>query len=196
MIEDMREEFEDEEEMRGDEFEDLFKFSMERKWEQVVEIYKQNPKSHKTKLTNSEETALHVAIWSYNPRMGSHIEQMIDIMEGEGSLAEAVWMQNERGDTALHIAAAVGSPYICGCIASKFPQAICIRNAYGETPLFVAAHHGNLQAFLCLHHLCNPQESDLLRRTKDGDTVLHSAISGEYFSNAFSSIKWSWILGR
>lgn len=117
----MREEFE-EEEMRGDEFDDLFKFSMERKWQQAIEIYKQNPKSHKTKLTNSEETALHVAISSFNPRIPKHatyIEQMIDLMDAEGSLLEALSMQNERGDTALHIAAAVGSPYICGCIASR-----------------------------------------------------------------------------
>ncbi|KAH6770185.1 hypothetical protein C2S52_014988 [Perilla frutescens var. hirtella] len=187
------------EEMRGDEFEDLFKLTMEQKWEQVVEIYKKNPKSHRTKVTKSEETAFHIAISSYHsriPRQSTHIEEMMEAMEEGASLLDVLSMQNERGDTALHIAAAVGSDsaYICQCIASRQREAIRVRNAYGETPLFIAAHHGNLQAFLCLHELYrgfNVHQSDLhepLRRTRDGDTVLHSAISGEYFRLAYQII--------
>lgn len=121
---------------------------------------------------------------------------------GEEVLLKVLEMANVRGDTILHLAAAVGSDGICERVATKYLSLLKAnadgekpifglmrkRNARGETPLFVAAHHGNLQAFLILHNAytataTDPQQTyEPLRRPKDGDTILHAAISGEYFS--------------
>ncbi|KAL0456746.1 UNVERIFIED_CONTAM: hypothetical protein Slati_1013800 [Sesamum latifolium] len=184
---------------------DLFKLTMEKKWQEVAEIYQKHPIAHATKLTKSEETALHIAVSSYHPSRPSHasyVEQMIAFIEenvGHVSLTDVLSMQNINGDTPLHLAAAVGWVEICECIASKHPDLISIRNMKGETPLFVAAHHGKLQAFLCLHELYNdkkdrqvaeaePDES--LCRRRDGNTILHSAINGQYFKLAYQIISY------
>ncbi|KAL0414076.1 UNVERIFIED_CONTAM: hypothetical protein Sradi_1609300 [Sesamum radiatum] len=183
---------------------DLFKLTMEKKWQEVVEIYQKHPIAHATKLTKSEETALHIAVSSYHPSRPSHasyIEQMIAFIEenvGHASLTEVLSMQNVNGDTPLHLAAAVGWLEICECIASKHRDLISIRNVKGETPLFIAAHHGKLQAFLCLHELYNKKDrqaaeaepDESLCRRRDGNTILHSAISGQYFKLAYQIISY------
>ncbi|XP_020552897.1 uncharacterized protein LOC105172057 [Sesamum indicum] len=184
---------------------DLFELTMEKKWQEVAEIYQKHPIAHATKLTKSEETALHIAVSSYHPSWPSHasyIQQMIAFIEknvGHVSLPDILSMQNVNGDTPLHLAAAVGWVEICECIASKHRDLISIRNMKGETPLFIAAHHGKLQAFLCLHELYNdkkdqqtaeaePDES--LCRRRDGNTILHSAINGQYFKLAYQIISY------
>ncbi|CAI9771171.1 unnamed protein product [Fraxinus pennsylvanica] len=105
---------------------------------------------------------------------------------------------NDKGDTPLHLAAAVGWLSICECIAVKDRILISTSNLKGETPLFVAAYHGKLDSFLSLHHLYNQkpvQETDQqnngqerdesLCRREDGNTILHSAISGDYFRKKY-----------
>ncbi|KAK4425270.1 hypothetical protein Salat_1720900 [Sesamum alatum] len=184
---------------------DLFKLTMEKKWQEVAEIYQKHPNAHTTKLTKSEETPLHIAVSSYHPGRPSHasfIEQMIAFIDeniSPVSLTDVLSMQNVNGDTPLHLAAAVGWVEICECIASKHRDLISIRNVKGETPLFIAAHHGKLQAFLCLHELYNdkkdrqaadvePDES--LCRRRDGNTILHAAINGQYFKLAYQIISY------
>ncbi|KAI3459656.1 hypothetical protein Pfo_016319 [Paulownia fortunei] len=176
----------------------LFQLTMKKKWDEVVEVYSNHSWAHSAKLTKSDETALHVAVSSYNSESissyASYIEKMINCIPEEdvyGILA----MQNNKGNTPLHLAAAVGWVAICECIASKDRNLICIRNVNNETPLFTAAHHGKLEAFLCLHEIYTkdktrqePDES--LCRRKDGNTILHSAISGEYFELAYQIISY------
>ncbi|XP_051124849.1 uncharacterized protein LOC127247155 [Andrographis paniculata] len=178
---------------RGPNHDALFKLTMAKRWREVAEIYRRQPAAHTAKLTKSEETALHIAVSSYHskhPSSSAHVEEMIDLVEGQ-----VFTMQNVKGDTPLHLAAAVGWVSVCARIAAKNRELIHIRNENGETPLFVAAHHGNLQSFLCLHqelirNSANNGELSVeaLRRRKDGNTVLHSAISGEYYRLAYQII--------
>lgn len=174
----------------------LFNLSMNKKWKDLVKKYKDTMMAHRFMLTEFVGTAFHIAISTYsskipNPIHERCIEQMICIMNECGSLFDVVRMHNVRGDTPLHLAAEVGWEAICILIASQDPELIRIRNVNGETPLFVAAHCGNLDAFLSLHRIYNdgkdkPDES--LCRRKDGNTILHSAISGEYFSKIWICI--------
>lgn len=166
---------------------DLFKLTMQKKWGKVVEKY-EDSSAHKIKLTKSEDTAFHIAISSYNSKSpsSSHeqsIEDMISWMKKCSSLSNVLSMQNEKGDTPLHLAAAVGWKVICSRIVEEDWELIKIRNKKGETPLFIAAHHGNLEAF---HSLLGTEKDkkpdESLCRRKDGNTVLHMAISGEFFS--------------
>ena len=71
------------------------------------------------------------------------------------------------------------------------------RNTKGETPLFVATHHGKKRAFFALQDAI-PKELEeevvsYLRRS-DGNARLHSAIIMEYFVSLlffrFSSYTW------
>lgn len=169
----------------------LFQCSMEKNWSEVLRLYQSDPKACEAKLTKSEETALHIAVASYHADQtdaNEHAEvvrQMVDSIPEEKAV-EILKLKNDKGDTPLHLAAAIGSVPICECIAKKDKELINIRNLNGETPLFLAAHHGKMEAFERLHKLYNvPEDKEpddsLCRRTKDGDTILHSAISGEYF---------------
>ncbi|KAJ4722999.1 Ankyrin repeat protein [Melia azedarach] len=76
---------------------------------------------------------------------------------------------------------------MCTFMASKDPTLVAARNKESETPLFSAALHGKKTAFLCLHSF-NQQNDGSLCRKSNGDTILHSAISGEYYSLAFQII--------
>ncbi|KAL6133749.1 hypothetical protein ACLB2K_065983 [Fragaria x ananassa] len=104
---------------------------------------------------------------------------------------EELKLQNLRGNTPLHFAAAQGNVRMCKCIA-KDRSLVDILNKDKETPLFLAALYGKKDAFLCLHYIRTPNKADpeyySYCRREDGDTILHCAISGEYFDLAFQII--------
>lgn len=77
---------------------------------------------------------------------------------------------------------------MCYDIASVEHSLVGSRNHDGETPLFLAALHGNKDAFLCLHSFCDCT-TDHCRRSKDGQTILHCAIMGDFFELAVHIIK-------
>ncbi|KAL1542981.1 hypothetical protein AAHA92_20009 [Salvia divinorum] len=172
---------------------DLFKLTMQQQWEEVAKRYSENASSHCLKLTKLEDTAFHIAISCYNPKSpnASHercTKEMLSSVKERGSVSELVRMRNARGDTPLHLAATAGWEAVCRLIASEDPELVDARNGNGETPLFVSAHHGNLQTFISLHGIYNrgkDKADESLCRRKDGNTVLHSAISGEYFRLAY-----------
>lgn len=174
-------------------FNRFFNVTMRKQWKEVVSIYTTNSDARHAMLTKYEDTALHVAISNYNPgrrRDGLSVESVVKKMLASISEKEALGvlsMQNDRGNTPLYLAAKVGWVAICEYIASQQPNLVSIRNANGQTPLYAAARHGKTEAFLCLYEIYNAKkgkdyESDeSLCRRKDGNTVLHSAITGAYF---------------
>ncbi|CAA2993825.1 uncharacterized protein LOC111394077 [Olea europaea subsp. europaea] len=186
---------------------DLFDPTMKKKWNKVGTAYKECPSTRIAKLTKSEETALHVAISSYHSELHSsdcekRIEEMIKSIPDEDAF-ETLSMKNVKGDTPLHLAAAVGWLSICNCIASRDRELISTRNLKGETPLFVAAYHGKLDSFIFLHDYYNKEQvqdpnqqnigqepDESLCRREDGNTILHSAISAEYFKLAYRIISY------
>nr|XP_027116795.1 uncharacterized protein LOC113734445 isoform X1 [Coffea arabica] len=172
---------------------ELFQFAMKKKWREVLRICKSHPSDAcKAKLTKSEETALHIAVSSYHVgekeanALAAIIRQLVELLP-VGQAVEILKAENDKGDTALHLAAALGSVTICECIARKHRELIRMRNQKDETPMFLAAHHGHMEAFQLFHELYNGNASEpdySLCRRNDGDTILHSAISGEYFALA------------
>ncbi|KAJ1414171.1 PGG domain [Sesbania bispinosa] len=173
--------------------ESLFKMSMKGKWGEVVNEYKENKKAHKARITRSGDTALHVAV---SDGQESVVEQLVKLIcnsdSEEDERKEALRIQNERRNTALHYAASMGSVQMCRLIASAEPSLLTIRNVDGETPLFLAALHGNKEAFLSLHYIwltINHPNYYANCGRNDGDTILHVAIAGDYFDLAFQIIQ-------
>ncbi|KAH7511280.1 hypothetical protein FEM48_ZijujUnG0028500 [Ziziphus jujuba var. spinosa] len=101
-------------------------------------------------------------------------------------------MVNDGGYTPLHHTASVGNKRMCECLAEADPSLLGIRNKNKETPLFIAALHGKMDAFLCLHSVIirssSSSDHDYTRRLTAGNTVLHVAIAFEYFDFAFQII--------
>lgn len=158
------------------EIDNLFESAMRGHWDHIVQAYESNPMSQEAKITKSEDTALHLAAAS------GHSDVVCRLVETMGENASNILkIQNNRGNTALHLAAALGNVEMCRCMASKDPKLVGARNKDSETPLFLAALNGKKAAFLCLHFLSHDKDSSLGRKS-NGDTILHAAISGDYFS--------------
>ncbi|KAK2648408.1 hypothetical protein Ddye_015897 [Dipteronia dyeriana] len=168
-----------------------FKNAMKGEWGEVVQIYSDNPSIHKAKITRSGGTALHIAVSDGKEDI---VKKLLDLIKDKSPTAaqEVLRMGDEIGNTPLHTAAMLGNVKMCRCIAVLDKSLIGVRNQDSETPFFLAASHGHKDAFLCLHFLCQPPNhgSDYCRRNTDGDTILHSAISGDYFDLAFQIIHY------
>ncbi|XP_027338169.1 ankyrin repeat-containing protein At5g02620-like [Abrus precatorius] len=167
----------------------LFKLCMKGKWEKTVEMYKRDKMARVTKITRTGETALHIAVTDGQDDV---VEELVKLICNCGD-KEGLRIQNERGNTALHFAASMGSVQICECIASSDASLLSVRNIDGETPLFLASLNGRKDAFLSLHSISyrtNPNPAyDSNSRRNDGETILHSAIAGDYFDLAFQIIQ-------
>ncbi|KAE8009777.1 hypothetical protein FH972_006193 [Carpinus fangiana] len=145
----------------------------EDKWDEVFNIYKWTPLAHKAKITNSGDTALHIAVSDDNEK---RFEELITEIISKGSEGKkALKVKKEQGNTALHAAALMGSVRMCQRIAKVDPLLVGVRNEDGETPFFLAAVHGKKEAFLCLLEVCGSKDTceDYSRRN-DGDTILRS----------------------
>lgn len=157
----------------------LFKIAIQGKWDLVVELYRKEPRACRAKITESGDTALHLAVSDGQEYIVEELVHLISI--------EDLQIPNERGDTPLHIAASMGSVRMCACIANLKELLVGARNVNSETPLFLAALNGRKDAFLCLHYICTATYIRIppynYCRRKDGDTILHCAIARNYFGN-------------
>ncbi|PSS06360.1 Nuclear factor NF-kappa-B p50 subunit like [Actinidia chinensis var. chinensis] len=171
----------------------LSNYALKGDWNEVLSIYKLHPEVHDAKITRTDDTALHMAVSSGKEDV---VKKLVDIISKTGDVAKknAVKVQNERGNTPLHLAAAMGNVEMCKLIANADRGLIIsIRNNENETPLFVAARNGKKDAFLCLHDLIIPGDGENAKtvkdypycRSRDGQTILHVAIEGEYFDLAY-----------
>ncbi|KAH9785727.1 ANK REP REGION domain-containing protein [Citrus sinensis] len=163
----------------------LFKSAMKGKWNEVVENYGKDDRIHEARITRSGGTALHIAVSDGQEEI---VEDLVRIIHEKQQL-KVLKIGDERGSTPLHIAAGLGNVSMCKCIATADPRLIGERNHENETPFFLAARHGHKDAFLCLHYLCASVDDGYnYSRRKNGETILHYAISGYYFDLAFQII--------
>ncbi|XP_058745160.1 uncharacterized protein LOC131617910 [Vicia villosa] len=134
------------------------------------------------------------ALEMVNERGDQSQSQRVDALEMENERSdqksqrvEALEMVNERGDTPLHFAASRGFATLCKCIIGRNKERIYLlsrKNKHGETPLFQAAVNWRKRTFAYLADISKETVTlqDLVR--DDGDSILHTAIRGEYFDLA------------
>ncbi|KAK4278652.1 hypothetical protein QN277_016473 [Acacia crassicarpa] len=163
-----------------------------QKWDEVAELYRNDPQIQAMKITKSEDTALHVAISLGAPEdkvvnLVHEIEQT-NVNDVEAA-KKTLGAQNEQQDTPLHYAASRGSPSICKRILQVHEDLACKPNKEGETALFLAALNGRKRTFLYLHSVCRKMGlSSPWWRRNNGDTILHCTIQREYFDLALEII--------
>ena len=154
---------------------ELLKYCQEEKWEKVVNVYENLPSIQTAKLTASKETALHIAVSEGEEDI---VKRLVEVIENPQATLS---IKNDEGNTPLHLAALIGNVGICKCIVEKNEELLDCRNYKGETPLFLAALRGQNNAFLYLDPICIEGQNKYYRRRSDGQTILHVAISGQYF---------------
>ncbi|KAL5077377.1 hypothetical protein RYX36_016361 [Vicia faba] len=166
--------------------------TIEGKWEEVEKLYKSDAKFSTIKINKSRGTALHVAVNDDNEEVVRNLVGSIISHKSE----KALECKNEKGDTALHLAASRGFKNICECIIGMNGERkylIDIDNNNGESPLFLAALSWQKRTFVYLFNF-KPSKSDcdvdgnysyskdLIR--SNGDSILHCAIRREFFDLA------------
>ncbi|GMN20343.1 hypothetical protein TIFTF001_043065 [Ficus carica] len=160
----------------------LFKMVMTGDWGSIVNHYYEDWSCHTQKITRSGDTALHVAVADGLEDTVKNLLEAISSRVGAEKLKTILRMKNVEGNTPLHIAASMGSAAMCEEIAKHDLSLVGVKNSAGETPLFLAAQQGHKDAFLCLTEICGCQAGyQYCTRVSDGQTVLHSAISEQYF---------------
>ncbi|WVY89457.1 hypothetical protein V8G54_034971 [Vigna mungo] len=157
-----------------EEFSDrLAQFTLEGKWDEVEEMYNEFRECHTVMIDDFVGTALHVAV---DLNKEDVVEKLVNAIIRYDTM-EPLKMRNDRGDTALHVAASRGEN-------GERTDLVKLKNKEGETPLFQAALNCKKPAFAYLsnlfHHSARWQ--DLVRH--NGDNILHCAIRREYFDLA------------
>ncbi|KAK6239160.1 hypothetical protein QUC31_004629 [Theobroma cacao] len=164
----------------------LFKCAMKGEWDAALEIYKNNPTVRVARIIRSGDTALHISVSNVQEGV---VQTLVDLISEQSEPRKALEIRNEQGNTPLHIAASLGNVKMCKCMAEADSWLLQVRNNDGETPLFVAALHGKKDAFLCLNSCRQDKEAGYSYcKRKDGENVLHCAISGDYFDLAFQIV--------
>nr|KYP58037.1 Serine/threonine-protein phosphatase 6 regulatory ankyrin repeat subunit C [Cajanus cajan] len=167
------------------EIESLFNHAMKGQWSEVLDAYKNNPRALEAKVTKAEDTVLHIAVYVGQTNF---LTTLLENINEDVSLS-ILNIRNSKGNTPLHLAAEFGNVDICNTIAKRDPKLILCHNFEGETPLFLAAIHGTKAAFFCLHgHLQDKDDYSPCVKS-NGDTILHSTISNEYFGMALQIIR-------
>ncbi|KAL5547883.1 hypothetical protein UlMin_003114 [Ulmus minor] len=176
----------------------LFNNVMKREWEEVFNIYRKYPQAHKIKITSSGKTALHVAISDHESELEEKykvVSELLQIIKGDSDPLDVLKLKNVKGQTPLHLAAAIDQDgrmcKICvdSVVAEKASELVRVRDRKGETPLFVAVHHGRLGTLLYLHSILGDTGRDFSFCVKDdGQSILHEAIIRENFELAFHII--------
>lgn len=143
-------------------------------------------------------------------------EEALKKLLNDGNVSqEHLKKQNLRGETALHEAARHDSEHIvdllleketklismlgcsvpmCNCkdctarMSAEKDNLVSIPNVSGETALFLAAACGKWKIFM---KILNYNKEGCKTQRKDGCTVLHAAIMGEYYrKSCFIKILW------
>ncbi|KAK6937566.1 Ankyrin repeat, partial [Dillenia turbinata] len=153
----------------------------------IVDIQIRKTISPQGKASRPGETALHIAVSTGKEDI---VEELVNEIRMKETM-EALKVKNEVGNTPLHLAASIGNVTMCAKIVSAgldfkdlIGDLIGVRNKDGETPFFLAALNGKKETYRFLHGKCTDSDSSY-RRRNNGDTILHCAISGDYFDLAY-----------
>ena len=148
-------------------------------WESVVKIYEEHPEAHTMKIGKLKNTTLHIAVESQRE---DTVKQLVQITKSTWEKPEDVLsIENERGNTPLHLAASLGNIEMCKCITGEYKLLLGKRNKESETPLFLAVRHGKKDTFVWLYkEFEDDTKAHECCGIEGGGTVLYCAIEGGY----------------
>ena len=156
--------------------------SLASSWEEVVKIYEREQRAHKIKISQSGNTALHIAV---SCEQEDTVEQLVKSIAKNGHLRDVLSIENGDGNNPLHLAASLGSVSMCKCITDECKELLGRRNREGDTPLLRAVRYGKKEAFLWLYGMCEGNTATGYCKNDDGKNVLHLAIEGGHMGKQY-----------
>ena len=146
-------------------------------WEDVVQIYEQEPRAHKIRITKSGNTALHIAVSSAREDIVRKLVESINNTKN-GNPMDVLSIDNEDGNNPLHLATSLGSISICSCITGEYKQLLGTRNRAGDTPLLRAVRYGKKEVFFWMYDMCEGNTAHAYCQNSNSKNALHLAIEG------------------
>ncbi|GJR84534.1 accelerated cell death 6-like protein [Tanacetum coccineum] len=116
---------------------DLYKASIEGKWEDAEAIIKNFEGVVRCSITENQETILHIA--AIMGQSTGFVEKLMERMMLEGDLE----LRNGDGNTAFCLVAISGNVEIAKIMVEKNPRLLTMRGANGMMPLHLAVLYGN-----------------------------------------------------
>ena len=156
--------------------------SLASSWEEVVQIYEQDPRAHKIEIGPSRNTALHIAVSSGREGI---VERLVKSIAKNGNPVDVLSIRNRDGNNPLHLGASLGSISMCRCITDECKELLGRRNGESDTPLLRAARYGKKDVFLWLYDVCEGNAPHDFCQNRDRNNVLHLAIDGGYMGKQY-----------
>lgn len=168
----------------------LFQSAVKGEWDEVLQSCTKATWPLCIRITKSLDSLFHLAA---NNKLEDIFEKLLQNLsplpqpKGSRYAMMGLEMANKKGNNALHIAASIGNVNLCHriiqCTDSKL---LSVCNNEGEAPLFLAAVNGHKDAFLYINKYYLQKEAGYpYCKRNDGETILHVAISQEYYGKHF-----------
>ncbi|KAH7852672.1 hypothetical protein Vadar_027708 [Vaccinium darrowii] len=157
----------------------LLKATLRGDWEAAERIFEQDRSALTATISETRDTALHVAVGSLGIECIHFVEKLVDLMP-----ADALAARNSDGCTPLHIAAYVGNTKAAKILVHKHPPLLYINNGYktinGEMlPIHLAALHARRDTLLYLLDVTGNDQGAF--NGEYGATILKSLISSNFY---------------
>ncbi|KAM3688732.1 hypothetical protein ACB098_10G176500 [Castanea mollissima] len=158
----------------------FFQSAVKVDWDEVFELCEKEHIDFNVRMTTSEDTIFHLVTYD---KLEVIFERLVKLVWGDDLTRSSLELVNMNKDTTLHIAASVGSVRMCCSIidTAELTKLLSCRNKDDETPLFSAVLRGHKDVFLYLHSICGPEDGYDYCSKKDGENILHCAITEEYY---------------
>ncbi|KAK6245754.1 hypothetical protein QUC31_000532 [Theobroma cacao] len=156
-----------------------YKLALNEEWEGMKKFYKRNKDAVALPLTVVNDTALHLAVYSGSKYPLKDLHELSP---------QAYLIQNDKGNTVLHEAAAIGNVKAAKFLLKRCSTEILdVKNALGETPLFRAAAFGRFDVVKFLHSEVRKGHGDMaIHRTRNDKTsILYIAIQAQRFETSW-----------
>ncbi|KAL7591310.1 hypothetical protein Lser_V15G32831 [Lactuca serriola] len=157
----------------------LYQATLAGYWDDVYDILRRREVTVTDKITNNNNTALHVAVGSTESL--DLLEKMLEWTQGN----TLVDVRNSDGSTLLHVAAIVGNTEATDILMKRNPNLLFVKDNEGRSPLAVALSnmHGETSQHL-LQHINTDVEKDAQFSGSSGDELLVTVISSSDFGLA------------
>ncbi|KAL5577489.1 hypothetical protein UlMin_019188, partial [Ulmus minor] len=135
----------------------LYKAALKGDWEAAKKIIDEVPTILTASIRKGQQNVLHLAAGTDRVHF---VEEVVKMMNKED-----LELQDDKGNTALCLAAAYGNVYIAEIMVQKNPTLLSIRGGEGMAPLYLAALFGRSQMALYLYPITNESLNEADRKS-------------------------------
>lgn len=158
----------------------LYKAALEGDWETAKTIFDRDPGAKSVVLNTLGMTPLHIAVGT-GKRAIRFVQSMVEMMITPADDKLMIAAQTIYGDTALHIATAVGNIEAATILATRAPHLLYIPNFRNDLPVHFAAMYANKRM---LQYLISVTKEQTPYDGMAGLKLLLSAVNAEFFGKS------------